>query len=149
MFDIAGCLNPAAALQEWDAITLLGHGQTPLNAAPPACYRAMTEAVSLMEPATGVRSGKAGAGSTASRVALSRRQLAGVMAVLSAVALVLAVVATAHMCGGKCFQRHKHRSVMPLPFQSRRRTLSKGSLAGAADASSGGQAPHYLEMEQA
>lgn len=99
-----------------------------------------------MEAETVVHSGKVSAGSNSSRVAKSTRQVAGVMAALGAVALILAVMAIAHMRGGKCFRRRMPRSVLSMPFQSWRRTTSKSSLAAVVDASSGGHAQYYLEV---
>lgn len=132
------------ALQEWDAIALLGQGQTPLTEAPPSCYRAVTQAVSEMAPVATAGNEQALQASSANE---SSKKAIGILAALSAVALIFLMMTLNYMRGAS-FPRRGFRPVFSMPFSSRGmphgRSLSKNSLGAEAE-----QQAHYLEVEHA
>lgn len=135
----------ACVLQEWDAITKLQYGQTPLDMAPPSCYQKVTLAAEQLTPMRGMHSTQPPPINDNAPLSTSARKAVGILAGLAALALLVLIISVAHMRGMN-FLRRRPVPAIPMPFQSKsyHRSSSKASLNGVSEG--GDQGSCYLEV---
>eukprot|EP00892_Ulva_mutabilis_P012914 jgi/Ulvmu1/9996/UM059_0045.1 len=105
-----GICSETAISQEWDAIMLLGHGTTPLTAAPSTCNRAIKQKAQQM--AAGAAVDTALIAELQPTLLSNARQAWGPFAAFAAVALViLVIVNTTHIRGMNYLHRQPGPSI--------------------------------------